>query len=285
MRTRAVRPGFWEDSTMAELPISARLTYVGLWCLADDAGYFELNVREIGGALYRHEPRGAVDKRVREAIERLVELERVTLLACGRHAVIPTLPNYRYNAGEQLFTTQKKHRERCEGEQLKVLPGPKHASPAISAATRAKVLSRDGEHCRYCGKHVAENYVFDHVINLGPSTPDNLVVACRSCNVKKSWRTVEEAGMTLHEPGFSPTKEDSLALTSDSLSDSSSSSVSDSSSSSDSGRGGAKKSGSKDPDERDEAIARARARLNSADTSEGVKDAARFALKQLGVPA
>ncbi len=45
------------------------------------------------------------------------------------------------------------------------------------------------------------------------------------------------------------------------------------------------RSGGNDGERRDEAIARARARLEDPDASEGVKEAARFALGQLGVQA
>lgn len=120
---------------MAELSPSARLTYMGLWCLADDGGYFELNVAEIGGQLYVHEPKRARERRVLEAIAKLVELGRVELLPCSEHALIPKLPEYRYNAGSLIFTTQRKH-EACGPVTL-----PLGLEIPASARARDKSLS------------------------------------------------------------------------------------------------------------------------------------------------
>lgn len=98
---------------MSSLTVAARLVYIGLWCVSDDAGFFEMKVPEIGAALFRYEPKRAREKRVLEAIALLVEKGRVKLESCGEHAIIPTLPEWRYNAGVQIFTLQKKHAEIC----------------------------------------------------------------------------------------------------------------------------------------------------------------------------
>jgi hypothetical protein len=64
-----------------------------------------------------------------------------------------------------------------------------------------KVLERDGARCRYCALRLEENEVtFDHVFPRsrgGSDKPDNLVVACMPCNLKKSDRTPAEAEMPL----------------------------------------------------------------------------------------
>lgn len=55
--------------------------------------------------------------------------------------------------------------------------------------TRLKVLLRDKFRCRYCGKKVTMDTAnIDHVRpwkRRGPTTPKNLVTACRSCNKQK----------------------------------------------------------------------------------------------------
>jgi 5-methylcytosine-specific restriction endonuclease McrA len=79
---------------------------------------------------------------------------------------------------------------------------------------RARKLNADGEHtfqdvkvigdlqewrCYYCNKDVAASYHVDHMIPLvrGESDwPDNLVVACPTCNISKGAKTAEEC------PGF-----------------------------------------------------------------------------------
>jgi len=67
-----------------------------------------------------------------------------------------------------------------------------------------EVRNRDGDACRYCRNPVdwtdrktRDGGTYDHVIPGGPTTPENLVVACRGCNSRKGSRTPEQAGMSL----------------------------------------------------------------------------------------
>lgn len=60
------------------------------------------------------------------------------------------------------------------------------------------VYARDGSRCRYCGS--GQDPTVDHVVPRcqgGGDGADNLVVACRPCNLRKSGRTPVQAGMTL----------------------------------------------------------------------------------------
>lgn len=61
------------------------------------------------------------------------------------------------------------------------------------------VYARDGKRCRYCGRE-GMRLSIDHVeprVHGGHDGPENLVVACRSCNSRKSGRTPGQAGMVL----------------------------------------------------------------------------------------
>ncbi|MFA6185835.1 MAG: HNH endonuclease signature motif containing protein [Phycisphaerae bacterium] len=66
---------------------------------------------------------------------------------------------------------------------------------------RRKVIARDKNTCRYCGKQLDKKEIhIDHIIpyTLGGRTElDNLVVACVKCNLKKSGRTLEELNMKI----------------------------------------------------------------------------------------
>lgn len=66
---------------------------------------------------------------------------------------------------------------------------------------RTAVFERDSYRCRYCADQEYERHwlVADHVIPQpdGPTTLENLVTCCRSCNKKKGGRTPEQAGMVL----------------------------------------------------------------------------------------
>jgi HNH endonuclease len=74
----------------------------------------------------------------------------------------------------------------------------------------ALVKQRDGDWCRYCWEHVdwndrrsAHRGTLDHVDPDGPSSVENVVVACGSCNRRKSDRTPDEAEMLLRAPYMS----------------------------------------------------------------------------------
>jgi 5-methylcytosine-specific restriction endonuclease McrA len=72
------------------------------------------------------------------------------------------------------------------------------ARRAITQVMRDDVYERDNFTCRYCGDR--RRLTCDHVIPFiqgGPTTLDNLVTCCKSCNSSKGGRTPEEAGMEL----------------------------------------------------------------------------------------
>ena len=60
---------------------------------------------------------------------------------------------------------------------------------------------RDRYICQYCGKkHQAADLTLDHVIpksNGGTTCWENVVTACRKCNIKKGDRSPESAGLAL----------------------------------------------------------------------------------------
>lgn len=71
--------------------------------------------------------------------------------------------------------------------------------PGRLALNRRNILRRDAYTCQYCGKRGGDLTV-DHVFPKsrgGRSIWENLVTACRPCNLKKKNRTPEEAGMRL----------------------------------------------------------------------------------------
>ena len=52
MRIRQVKPAFWTDARIAALPAPARLFYIGLWMVADDAGWLRWDPSQIANELY-----------------------------------------------------------------------------------------------------------------------------------------------------------------------------------------------------------------------------------------
>ena len=63
--------------------------------------------------------------------------------------------------------------------------------------SRRAVFARDDYQCQYCGTHADS---IDHIVlrpRGGHHSWENLVAACKPCNLSKRDRTPEEAGMVL----------------------------------------------------------------------------------------
>jgi len=62
-------------------------------------------------------------------------------------------------------------------------------------------MMRDGHQCQYCTRRPpVRDLNIDHVIPRsrgGQDSWENLVTACRACNLRKGWRTPDEASMRL----------------------------------------------------------------------------------------
>jgi len=117
MRIRQIKPAFWGDSKIAELPEPTRLFYVGLWMIADDAGWLRWDAVEVSRDLYGYDGRARRERRVAAMFTALVEAGRVTLHPCG-HAQIPTMPEHQHLAAldKQVRTVLKDHSRECHPE-------------------------------------------------------------------------------------------------------------------------------------------------------------------------
>jgi hypothetical protein len=129
VRIRQVKPEFFADADMAELPIRARLTYIGLWTIADDLGWLPiLDAAEIGHALYGYE---SGKTRARWIIEDLASLQvggHVEIEPCG-HGHIPTLPKHqRVSKDRTVVMHWKSHETQCLAAAIRGIP---RSSPEI----------------------------------------------------------------------------------------------------------------------------------------------------------
>ncbi|HOO57633.1 MAG TPA: HNH endonuclease [bacterium] len=78
--------------------------------------------------------------------------------------------------------------------------------------SRNNIFMRDRYTCQYCGQVKSpQELTLDHIVPSsagGESSWENLVTACKRCNLKKSNRTPEKAGMMLRRkpraPHFTP---------------------------------------------------------------------------------
>jgi 5-methylcytosine-specific restriction endonuclease McrA len=77
--------------------------------------------------------------------------------------------------------------------------------PPALAFSKKNILKRDGFTCQYCGRNGGERMTIDHVVPRaqgGRTIWENVVSACRACNLRKGNRSPDEAGMRLlRRPG------------------------------------------------------------------------------------
>lgn len=121
-RTRLIRPSFFGDEDIAGLSRDSRLAYVGIWTECDDAGYFENRPRQLARALFGYDPDGVAV--IETAIAALAGLQKIELLECGTHAVVPSLPIHGQQGGNKAFTFRSAHERGCLSGQVRTPPEP-----------------------------------------------------------------------------------------------------------------------------------------------------------------
>ncbi|MGH2514001.1 MAG: hypothetical protein ACRDGQ_15125 [Candidatus Limnocylindrales bacterium] len=134
MRIRQIKPSFWSDSNISDLADATRLFYVGLWMIADDAGWLRWDCREVARDLYGYETVRRREARVERMIGELESAGRVRRYPCG-HVEIPTLPAHQHlgSATKQVKTVFNQHLRGCLVS----------VSPQIPADTRGASQSPD----------------------------------------------------------------------------------------------------------------------------------------------
>lgn len=87
-RIRSIKPEFFTSLTIAEQPLSARLTFIGLWTYVDDNGVGQADPRLIRAAIWPLEEAPDILQRTREDLRSLQEGRLITLYeASGRPLV------------------------------------------------------------------------------------------------------------------------------------------------------------------------------------------------------
>lgn len=74
--------------------------------------------------------------------------------------------------------------------------------------SRQNIYLRDGFRCQYCHwTGPSTHLTLDHLLPTakgGKTSWDNIVTACKTCNMKKGAKTIEELGIHLHRPPKKP---------------------------------------------------------------------------------
>jgi hypothetical protein len=108
VRIRQLRPEFFTDPVTGHLAAPVQVTYIGLWCVADDAGWLDWDVPQIGALLYPYKSVHAREAIIQKAAVALIEVGRLRVLECGC-ARIPTLAAHQRIGGNKSFAGREKH--------------------------------------------------------------------------------------------------------------------------------------------------------------------------------
>lgn len=177
MRARNIKPGFFRNAELVDLPIETRMLFIGLWTMADREGRLRDRPNQIKMEIFPSDNFDVNDM--------LMQLQSSNFIV-------------RYEADDTKYIeigNFSKHQTPHHKEAPSEIPPPLHRNwrvetvihhPVISKAVRTKIMSRDEACCVHCGSE--KDLCIGHVVPLtsgGTNSPDNLKVVCRSCNMKK----------------------------------------------------------------------------------------------------
>lgn len=172
-RARNIKPGFFKNEFLAEMPCEARLLFIGLWTLADREGRLEDRPKRIKAELF------AFDCFDVDSMLNLLQRDMFVL-------------RYEVN-GVRFIQIENfvKHQDPHYKEKASDIPAPEGRDNLIIASgvtrtQRARIYERDLYTCQYCGSK--EHLCIDHVLPVsrgGDSSDENLQTLCMSCNTTK----------------------------------------------------------------------------------------------------
>jgi len=180
-RARNIKPGFFANEQLAELPFETRLLFIGLWTLADREGRLEDRPKRIRAQVFPYDSGLDVDGLLGQ-----LEIAGFVL---------------RYEVGGERYAQVvnfAKHQVPHHKEVASEIPPPE-GMPAVTKHAydvpndlRAAIFKRDGSACLKCGTD--ENLSVDHIEPLakgGDNSPSNLQTLCKRCNSSKGDSTAD----------------------------------------------------------------------------------------------
>lgn len=193
-RARNIKPGFFKNEVLAEMPFETRLLFIGLWTLADREGRMEDRPKRIRAEIF------ALD---------MIDIDpMLDRLRDDKFIVRYEVDGVRYIQVANFTKHQMPHHK----EVASVIPAPPGCDQItrhpydVPAKVRAAVFQRDGHQCLKCG--AKDHLSIDHVNPLacgGDNSITNLQTLCKSCNSSKG-DTAKDYRKTNVEPTSSQRK-------------------------------------------------------------------------------
>ena len=175
-RKRMIDPEFWSDEQIGHWSFEARLFYIALWNFADDEGRFKAHPKLLKAQIFPYDDKLQIDK-LKKEISTKIQWYAVEGLQYGH---IHNFLKY----------------QRIDRPAPSRLPTPTDDEQPRSLTKEliGQIKERDKGLCQYCGKK-NDDIVIDHIIPWargGRHNPENLAVACRSCNSIKRDKLLTE---------------------------------------------------------------------------------------------
>lgn len=131
-RIRQIKPSWFLDKDLRRgTTADAREFYIGLWMVADDAGYLVWDVVRLGAELYPFDPITRRERNVEKWAAVLEHLDpsdpHLIVWTCG-HARVPKMPAHQRIAGKQSFAVAVVH----AGDEATRTPPPERCRTASS---------------------------------------------------------------------------------------------------------------------------------------------------------
>lgn len=154
-RIRTIKPEFFSDEKMSLLDPITRFVFLGLICMADDAGRLVDNVKLIDGMLFP-----STDDTCRESLEKLAKLGRII--------------RYESASNQQLIQVANwKRHQKVDHPNKYVLPGPRAGAGNASSSQPAAIPQATADLATPSGEP-RENLAQSSRYDLRPTTNDQL---------------------------------------------------------------------------------------------------------------
>ena len=194
-RIRSIKPEFFFDEELAELPDQTRLFFIGLWTQADREGRLEERAPKLKAQLFPYEKADA-ECMLGELHPKFIL--RYTLAGRAYIQIVNFLKHQRPH-----HTEPESDIPSADGLMVRLGQYPR-------AAVRRQIYNRDNYTCIYCGldmRNDPRRICLDHIIPLskeGSHDPSNLATSCKKCNALKYDKVPSDVGLP-HPEGLGST--------------------------------------------------------------------------------
>ena len=192
-RIRTVKPEFWTDEKIVQLPFQARLLFIGMWNFADDSGCLEDSPDRIRMQVFPND----VDVDAEQNLDLLVAADLVSVLINDKGIRLYQVNNFekhqRIDTPSKIRLADKTYKKLTISQSTRRLVAKKYnCQPGETANAECYFCGMPGQivwHKLRSGKPSAwvsfSGLELDHLhpeAKGGETNHENIVLSCRTCN-------------------------------------------------------------------------------------------------------